>query len=101
VIGINFMATNVPGPQTAWYLAGCEIEEWVSAVPLAGNLGIGVVITSYNQKIFVSLVAEPRLVPDADRLTGFVQEAFDELRHRLPSENVERSDILGSPSNLE
>jgi len=84
VTGINFMATNVPGPQTAWYLAGLEIGEWVCAVPLGGNLGMGVVITSYNQWIFISIVAEPRLVPDLDRLRGFVGEAFDELRQGLP-----------------
>jgi hypothetical protein len=61
-----------------------EIGEWVCAVPLGGNLGMGVVITSYNQWIFISIVAEPRLVPDLDRLRGFVGEAFDELRQGLP-----------------
>jgi hypothetical protein len=84
VTGINFMATNVPGPQTPWYLAGSKITEWVCAISLAANLGLGVVITSYNQQIFVSMVAEPRLVTDLDRLKGFVQEAFDELRQRVP-----------------
>jgi diacylglycerol O-acyltransferase len=90
VTGINFMATNVPGPQTAWYLAGFEITDWVCAVPLAGNLGLGVVITSYNQQIFISLVAEPRLLPDIERMKSFVQEAFNELRQQLPQE-VSRS----------
>jgi WS/DGAT C-terminal domain len=31
VTGINFMATNVPGPQRSWYFAGHEVtERWVS-----------------------------------------------------------------------
>jgi WS/DGAT/MGAT family acyltransferase len=89
VTGINFMATNVPGPQTAWYLAGHEVTEWVCAVPLAGNLGLGVVITSYNQWMFISLVAEPRLLPDLDRLKQFVGEAFDELLERVPKDTRE------------
>jgi diacylglycerol O-acyltransferase len=84
VTGINFMATNMPGPQAPWYLAGCEIAEWVAAVSLAGNLGLGVVITSYNQRLFITLVAEPRLLPDVDRLKEFTQEAFEELRERVP-----------------
>lgn len=40
-------------------------------------------ITSYNQQIFISMVAEPRLLPDVGRLKGFVEEAFDELRQRV------------------
>jgi diacylglycerol O-acyltransferase len=86
VSGINFMATNIPGPQTPWYLAGCEITEWVAAVSLAGNLGLGVVITSYNQRLFITLVAEPRLLPDVERLKEFAFEAFAELHDRVPKE---------------
>jgi WS/DGAT/MGAT family acyltransferase len=86
VTGINFMATNVPGPQTAWFLAGHEITEWVCAISLAGNLGLGVVITSYNQQMFISLVAEPRLLPDVECLKELVQQVFDELIERVPSE---------------
>jgi diacylglycerol O-acyltransferase / wax synthase len=84
VTGINFMATNVPGPQTPWYLAGHEITEWVCAIPLAGNLGLGAVITSYNQQLFISLTAEPRLLPDVDRLKYLVEETFEEMRKRTP-----------------
>jgi|SRR5579863_2679191 len=84
VTGINFMATNVPGPQTTWYLAGCEVAGYVAAVSLAGNLGLGVVITSYNQRIFITLVAEPRLLPDVECLRDFVAESFAELRERVP-----------------
>jgi diacylglycerol O-acyltransferase / wax synthase len=84
VTGINFMATNVPGPQTPWYMAGHEITEWVCAIPLAGNLGLGVVITSYNQQLFISLTAEPRLLPDVERLKDLIVETFVEMRKRLP-----------------
>jgi diacylglycerol O-acyltransferase / wax synthase len=84
VTGINFMATNVPGPQTSWYFAGHEVTEMVGAIPLAGNLGLGVVITSYNQQLFISLTAEPRLLPDVDRLRDFIVEAFEDLKKRLP-----------------
>jgi diacylglycerol O-acyltransferase / wax synthase len=84
VTGINFMATNVPGPQTPWYMAGHEITEWVCAIPLTGNLGLGVVVTSYNQQLFISLTAEPRLLPDVERLKDLIVETFEEMRKRLP-----------------
>jgi WS/DGAT/MGAT family acyltransferase len=83
VTGINFMATNVPGPQTPWYFAGHEVTEMVGAIPLVGNLGLGVVIMSYNQQLCISLTAEPRLLPDVDRLRELVHETFEELRKRL------------------
>jgi diacylglycerol O-acyltransferase / wax synthase len=83
VTGINFMATNVPGPQVPWYFAGHEVTEMVGAIPLAGNLGLGVVVTSYNQQLFISLTAEPRLLPDVDRLRDFIGDAFEEMRERL------------------
>jgi diacylglycerol O-acyltransferase len=88
VAGINFMATNVPGPQTPWYLAGHEVTELFCAVPLAGNLGLGVVITSYNQQLFISFVADPHLLPDLSCLKDFVQAAFSDLCERLPRETV-------------
>jgi diacylglycerol O-acyltransferase / wax synthase len=84
VTGINFMATNVPGPQTPWYFAGYEVTDMVGVIPLTGNLGLGVVITSYNQQLIISLTAEPRLLPDVDRLRDLIREAFEELRECLP-----------------
>jgi WS/DGAT/MGAT family acyltransferase len=82
--GINFMASNVPGPQTAWYLAGHEVTEFLPVIMLAGQLGYGVAITSYNQNLFISMTVETRMLPDVDRMKGFVADAFDELKQRLP-----------------
>jgi WS/DGAT/MGAT family acyltransferase len=96
VTGINCMATNVPGPQAPWYLAGHEVTEWVCAIPLAGNLGLGAVITSYNQQLFISLTAERRLLPDVDRLRDFVEDTFEELRKRLPKAAPTYSAKLGA-----
>ncbi|MBV8359894.1 MAG: wax ester/triacylglycerol synthase family O-acyltransferase [Deltaproteobacteria bacterium] len=95
VTGINFMATNVPGPQTAWYLGGHEVTEMVGVIPLAGNLGLGVVITSYNQQLIISLTVEPRLLPDVDRFRDFIQETFEELRKRLPKAAPAQESKLG------
>jgi diacylglycerol O-acyltransferase / wax synthase len=90
--GINFMASNVPGPQAAWYLAGHEVTDFVPMIMLGGQLGYGVGITSYNQNMYVGMTADSRMMPDVDRMKSFVQEAFDELksaaetRFRYPAE---------------
>ena len=60
-MGINFIATNVPGAQVPMYLAGRRMLEFIGLVPLAGSLGYGVAILSYNQNLFFGLMVEPRV----------------------------------------
>ena len=83
--GINFVATNVPGIQVPTYLCGRECLETVGLMPLGGTLGYGVAISSYNQKMYFGMMAEPRLMPDVDRMKAFVDESFAELRDRARS----------------
>jgi len=78
--GINFMASNVPGPQTAWYLAGHEVTDFLPVIMLGGQLGYGVGITSYNDNVYIGMTADSRMMPDIDLMKGFVQEAFDDLK---------------------
>jgi diacylglycerol O-acyltransferase len=87
--GINFMASNVQGPQAAWYLAGCKVTDFVPTIMLAGQLGYGVAITSYNQNLFISMTAEARMMPDVERMKGFVADAFAELKRGLPADAQE------------
>ena len=60
-------------------------------MPLAGNVGMGVVITSYNQNIFISIVATPRLLPDVEKMCDLIGEAFEELWARLAEPAASRS----------
>ena len=85
-IGINFIATNVPGPQTPWYLGGYEVTDCIGLLPLGGNLGYGVPIVSYNQNLVFSMIANARMVPDLDRMKAMVLESFEELRDRVPDD---------------
>jgi diacylglycerol O-acyltransferase / wax synthase len=78
--GINFMASNVPGPQAMWYLAGHEVIDFLPMIMLAGQLGYGVAITSYNDNLYIAMTADSRMMPDVDRMKSFVQSAFDELK---------------------
>jgi WS/DGAT/MGAT family acyltransferase len=96
--GINFMASNVPGPQTAWYLAGYEVTDFVPMIMLAGQLGYGVAITSYNQNLFVSMTAETRMMPDVEQMRDFVADAFSELKARLTSDPREPPVIKHNPA---
>jgi diacylglycerol O-acyltransferase len=79
-MGVNFIATNVPGAQVPLYLAGHRMLEFIGLVPLAGTLGYGVAIVSYNQSLYFGAVAEPRLMPDVEFMKSCIAGAFADLK---------------------
>jgi len=78
--GMSFLATNVPGVMVPQYLEGHECLAMVGLVPLAGNVGYSVAITSYNQKLYFGMMSEPTSMPDVSLMKAYVDEVFEELR---------------------
>jgi diacylglycerol O-acyltransferase / wax synthase len=87
-LGINFIATNVPGAQVPLYLAGHQMVDYIGLLPLGGNLGFGVPIISYNQNIYFTMMAEPNLMPDPDRMRSLVEQVFAELKQAAADQRV-------------
>lgn len=81
-MGMNFIATNVPGVLVPQYVLGHKCRHQIPLVPLGANLGYGVAILSYNQAMYFGLSADPNLIPDVALMKFFVDEAFGELRKR-------------------
>jgi diacylglycerol O-acyltransferase / wax synthase len=79
-MGINFIATNVPGAQVPMYRTGHRMLDFVGLVPLAGTLGYGVAIVSYNQRLFFGLMADPQMMPDVHFMKSCIAGAFEELK---------------------
>ncbi len=78
-IGINFVCTNVPGVQVPMYMCGHEVERQYPVLCLLGNLGFGVAILSYNQRLYFGFISEPRLLPDVEKIALATASAFEEL----------------------
>ena len=87
-MGINFVATNVPGSQVPLYLAGHRMVDYIGLLPLGGNLGFGVPIVSYNQNLYFTMMAEPNLMPDPDRMKSLVEQVFEELKQAAIAQRV-------------
>ena len=87
LFGFNFTCTNVPGVQVPQYVAGHEVLEATGIMMLGGTLGYGVAVTSYNQKMIFGFTAEPRLLPDLERMVGFVEAAFGEMLDAARAKN--------------
>ena len=84
--GINFIATNVPGVQVPQYMNGHICLDMIPLVPLGATLGYGVAILSYNRYLYFGMIAEPRVMPDVALMKQFVDDAFEELKHRCEEE---------------
>jgi len=71
--------TNVPGAQQALYLAGAKLKQPLFWVPQSGDIGMGVSILSYDNKVQFGLITDRNLVPDPERIVaGFARE-FEKL----------------------
>ena len=71
--------TNVPGPPQALYLAGSQMSQQMFWVPQSGDIGIGVSILSYNNRVQFGLITDRKFVPEpADIVDRFLPE-FEQL----------------------
>lgn len=72
--------TNVAGPQIPIYLLGHQMLHTFGYFPLNPSMGLACVVTSYNQKISMTLVADAGIVPDVTELAGYLKLSFLSLR---------------------
>jgi hypothetical protein len=77
---INLVCTNVPGPLIPLYGAGRRMLAMYPLLPLAGDLGLGVAITSYDQDLYFGIVCDPTIVPDVERISELIGREFAGLR---------------------
>ncbi|MEI2422339.1 WS/DGAT domain-containing protein, partial [Arthrospira platensis SPKY2] len=67
--------TNVPGPQQPLFVAGARLVEPLFWVPQSGDIGMGVSILSYDNRVQFGLITDKGLVPDPENIVaGFASE---------------------------
>ena len=71
--------TNVPGPAEALYLGGARLSEMMFWVPQSGQIGMGVSILSYNNRVHFGLVVDQKLVADPEAIIGRFASEFEKL----------------------
>ena len=85
--GVNFVLTNVPGVQVPQYIAGHEMLLTLGLMMMAGNMGLGIAVGSYNQQMIFNFTADPRLLPDLNFFSDLVDDAFSELLAEARKQN--------------
>ncbi|KAF0165575.1 MAG: WS/DGAT/MGAT acyltransferase [Rhodocyclaceae bacterium] len=71
--------TNVPGPKQPLYLAGARLDQVMVWVPQSGDIGIGVSILSYNDKVQFGMVTDRHYVPDPETITPLFEAEFEKM----------------------
>ena len=90
-LGINFVATNVPGVQVPLYINGHVCMDMVPLVPLGATLGYAVAIFSYYRSLYFGMTADPRVMPDVALMKAFVDDVFAELKRRCVGHSAEKT----------
>ncbi len=71
--------TNVPGPKQPLYLAGARLDQVMVWVPQSGDIGIGVSILSYNDKVQFGMATDRHFVPDPETITPLFEAEFEKM----------------------
>lgn len=65
---VNTFVTNVRGPADPFRLAGHPVSQVVPAAVTPGNVGVTFDVLSYAGGLLISVVSDPRLLPDPSEL---------------------------------
>lgn len=105
----HMVCTNVPGSRDALYSVGRRMIACYPQVPTGYDLGISCAVTSYCGKLFVGLIADDDVAPDAGRLRDFMRSAFGDLcgslgvgggRSRVNRPQDKRPRAVNSPGHI-
>ena len=77
----NMVCTNVPGPMIPLYTVGHQLLEHYALAPLGWEMGAGVAVTSYNQRLYITLQSDAALTDDMETLRELFDIAYRELCH--------------------
>lgn len=90
--------TNVPGPQQTLYVAGARLNQPLFWVPQSGDIGMGVSILSYDNRVQFGLITDKGLVPDPEQVVARFASEFEKLLMLVLMEPWAR---LGDPQAVE
>jgi len=71
--------TNVPGPRESLYMAGARLRAMVCMAPISDGMGLGNCIISCADKLSITAVGCPDLVPDMAFYRKCLLRAWEEL----------------------
>lgn len=77
---INLVISNVPGPSRRMYFKGAAVLEAYPVTTLAPGVALNMTVSSYAGTLYFGLVGGRSAIPDLQRLTHFLEEAYREFQ---------------------
>jgi len=93
----NLLVTNFPGPQVPFYVLGRELTAAYPIGFLAKNHALAIAILSYNGRVGFGLLADPGVLPDAERIAAHLAAEVEELSAaaQIASPGSDADDLAG------
>jgi diacylglycerol O-acyltransferase len=82
----NLIISNVPGPNVPLYYAGARLLAYYPLSAIADGQGLNITVMSYEDGMHFGLIADRELVPDLDRLAGYLVDELDELKKSVAAD---------------
>ena len=79
VNAFNLIISNVPGPNIPLYYAGARLEAYYPLSAIADGQGLNITVMSYGGQLHFGLIADRDLVPDVDRMAGYLADELTGL----------------------
>lgn len=79
----NLIISNIPGPPVPLYYAGARLLAYYPLSAIADGQGLNITVMSYEDSMHFGLIACRELVPDLDRMAGYLVDELDELKKAL------------------
>jgi diacylglycerol O-acyltransferase len=77
---INLVISNVPGPREKMYFRSAEVVEVYPVNTLPPAVSLSMTVCSYAGTLFFGLVGGRTAIPDLQKLTVYLDEAYQEFR---------------------
>jgi hypothetical protein len=84
------IVSNMPGPSVPLSLGGAPLRDVYPLLPLAEGVPLAVGALSWSGQLYLSVIAEPRLMPEACDFDVRLREAFERLESDVRRHHAER-----------
>jgi diacylglycerol O-acyltransferase len=84
------IVSNMPGPSVEMSFAGVPLREVYPLLPLAEGVPLGVGALSWSGRLYLSVTAEPHLMPEAHDFDIRLRQAFERLESDVRRHRAER-----------
>lgn len=84
------IVSNMPGPTVQLSFAGAPLREVYPLLPLADGVPLAVGALSWSGRLYLSVTAEPHLMPESNDFGIRLRQAFERLESDVRRHRVER-----------